>query len=152
MFFVNSLREHNLERLDVEVMNRMKGLKSLDISDNEIGIIPAGLSLPNLTVLDCSDNNLFNLEFVKKFPRLHTLHVEGNNIEVSTPPSRYHLYGLTNPPLASIIWNVHLSAYIFRNPLIHIHKQKVIHFFGNSFIQAFACWLMIVHKSIILFS
>ena len=97
MFFVNSLREHNLERLDVEVMNRMKGLKSLDISDNEIGIIPAGLSLPNLTVLDCSDNNLFNLEFVKKFPRLHTLHVEGNNIEVSTPPPVPFVW--TNPIL-----------------------------------------------------
>lgn len=73
-----SLSDQNITELDVSVMNEMVTMKSLDLSGNDIRVIPSGLRLPSLTILDVSYNELTSIRFVKHFPDLECLYVTGN--------------------------------------------------------------------------
>lgn len=65
------------------LFNQLTSLETLDISQNSLSSIPDDLRLPALRVLDCSDNQLQCVKFVKAFRKLRELYFDDNdNISV----------------------------------------------------------------------
>uniref|UniRef100_A0A7N4P0B6 Leucine-rich repeat and WD repeat-containing protein 1 n=1 Tax=Sarcophilus harrisii TaxID=9305 RepID=A0A7N4P0B6_SARHA len=88
---VKSLRPHGLSRkrslsnlqlrtkdLDLKLLNRMKQLKELDLSDNLLERVPEGLDLPCLQVLKCSNNQLEDVTPLQQFSALEEVDFEDN--------------------------------------------------------------------------
>ena len=65
-----------------EVLQKMKSLTVLNLSDNALRIFPNSSGLTALRHLDISANCLSTLEFVEKMPQLEDLRVEGNGLKV----------------------------------------------------------------------
>lgn len=64
--------------VDVDLFNKLKGLKSLDLSQNQLIYIPDDLKLPVLTVLDCTQNCLQSVSFAQNFRKLKELYFDEN--------------------------------------------------------------------------
>ncbi|XP_068945537.1 leucine-rich repeat and WD repeat-containing protein 1 isoform X2 [Petaurus breviceps papuanus] len=64
--------------LDLKLLNRMKQLKELDLSDNLLEKVPEGLELPCLQVLKCSNNQLEDVTPLQQFPALEEVDFEDN--------------------------------------------------------------------------
>ena len=62
----------------------MTSLKTLDVSQNQLTNIPDQLKLPALQALNCAQNLLDSVTFVKNFKRLSELFFDDNeNLSVS---------------------------------------------------------------------
>lgn len=68
-----------MAEIDVNLFNNLTSLETLDISQNCLTNIPDTLRLPKLRVLDCSDNQIKCVKFVKAFKKLQELYVEDND-------------------------------------------------------------------------
>ncbi|XP_051847830.1 leucine-rich repeat and WD repeat-containing protein 1 [Antechinus flavipes] len=64
--------------LDLKLLNRMKQLKELDLSDNLLERVPEGLDLPSLQVLKCSNNQLEDVTPLQQFSALEEVDFEDN--------------------------------------------------------------------------
>ncbi|XP_059573019.1 leucine-rich repeat and WD repeat-containing protein 1 isoform X2 [Alligator mississippiensis] len=64
--------------LDPRLFSRLRHLQKLDISDNELVKFPNSLTLPELRVLNCSNNQLDDVTTLKQFPKLEELSYENN--------------------------------------------------------------------------
>ncbi|XP_019400955.1 PREDICTED: leucine-rich repeat and WD repeat-containing protein 1 isoform X2 [Crocodylus porosus] len=64
--------------LDPRLFSRLRHLQKLDISDNELVKFPNSLILPELRVLNCSNNQLDDVTTLKQFPKLEELSYENN--------------------------------------------------------------------------
>ncbi|XP_036623492.1 leucine-rich repeat and WD repeat-containing protein 1 [Trichosurus vulpecula] len=64
--------------LDLKLLNRMKQLKELDLSDNLLEKVPEGLDLPCLQVLKCSNNQLEDVTPLQQFTALEEVDFEDN--------------------------------------------------------------------------
>ena len=84
-FFSFSLSDKDIDGcLDSRVIQKLKNLNVLDISQNNITEIPELLQLPNLETLDCSYNDLQSIQFLNNFKNCKQLYIDGNDsIEVS---------------------------------------------------------------------
>ncbi|XP_032633911.1 leucine-rich repeat and WD repeat-containing protein 1 isoform X1 [Chelonoidis abingdonii] len=69
--------------LDPRLFSRLRHLQNLDLSDNLLDKLPANLSLPDLRVLNCSNNQLEDVTVLKQFPLLEELNYE-NNVYLTT--------------------------------------------------------------------
>ena len=78
-----SLSGRRLKRIDREALQKMKSLTVLNLSDNELRMLPCNAGLTALKQLDLSENRLNSLEFVENMPQLEELRVEGNGLTVS---------------------------------------------------------------------
>ncbi|KAK2181384.1 hypothetical protein NP493_401g04030 [Ridgeia piscesae] len=104
----------------------------LDVSENHLRDIPTDVGLPLLRKLDCSDNQLYSLGFVKQFPRLEELYVEGNGLESSARfvvgalcPKIKHVDKTPGSTLRKMVENV--SSKI----MSHVEKQWEMKFADN---------------------
>lgn len=79
-WFVSSLSKLQLKTgdLDPRLFSRLRHLQKLDISDNELVKFPNSLTLPELRVLNCSNNQLDDVTTLKQFPKLEELSYENN--------------------------------------------------------------------------
>ncbi|XP_048224732.1 leucine-rich repeat and WD repeat-containing protein 1 isoform X2 [Perognathus longimembris pacificus] len=66
------------EHLDPNLLGRLKQLQELDLSNNQLEVLPANLGLPHLRVLRCANNQLGDVTTLCQFPRLEELSLEGN--------------------------------------------------------------------------
>ncbi|XP_060575717.1 leucine-rich repeat and WD repeat-containing protein 1-like, partial [Ruditapes philippinarum] len=73
------LSERNIGRIDSEVFNQLKGLQTLDLSQNCLTSIPSDLHLPSLQTLDLSYNQLDSVDFVRQFDNLQQLYLGDND-------------------------------------------------------------------------
>uniref|UniRef100_A0A5F8GCQ9 Leucine-rich repeat and WD repeat-containing protein 1 n=1 Tax=Monodelphis domestica TaxID=13616 RepID=A0A5F8GCQ9_MONDO len=64
--------------LDLQLLNRLKQLRELDLSDNLLERLPDGLDLPSLQVLRCTNNQLEDLTPLQQFPALEEVDFEDN--------------------------------------------------------------------------
>ncbi|XP_043858025.1 leucine-rich repeat and WD repeat-containing protein 1 isoform X2 [Dromiciops gliroides] len=64
--------------LDLKLLNRMKQLKELDLSDNLLEKVPEGLDLPCLQILKCSNNQLEDVTPLQQFATLEEVDFEDN--------------------------------------------------------------------------
>ncbi|NWY65268.1 LRWD1 protein, partial [Erithacus rubecula] len=64
--------------LDPRLFSRLRHLQKLDLSDNLLDKFPNSLTLPDLRVLDCSNNKLEDVTALKQFPLLEELTYENN--------------------------------------------------------------------------
>ncbi|NXS57707.1 LRWD1 protein, partial [Brachypteracias leptosomus] len=64
--------------LDPRLFSRLRHLQKLDLSDNLLDKFPNSLTLPDLRVLNCSNNNLTDVTGLKQFPLLEELTYENN--------------------------------------------------------------------------
>lgn len=64
--------------LDLKLLNRMKQLKELDLSDNLLERVPEGLDLPCLQILKCSNNQLEDVTPLQQFAALEEVDFEDN--------------------------------------------------------------------------
>ena len=81
----SSLSCHGLSTIDVDLFNKLASLKTLDVSQNQLTNIPDQLKLPALQALNCAQNLLDSVTFVKNFKRLSELFFDDNELlSVST--------------------------------------------------------------------
>lgn len=79
--------------LDTTVLQNLKNLNVLDVSQNDITEIPESFSLPNLETIDCSYNDLKSLKFVDNFKNCKQLYVDGNDsIELSEKVKLFRMH------------------------------------------------------------
>ncbi|NXT81757.1 LRWD1 protein, partial [Zapornia atra] len=64
--------------LDPRLFSRLRHLQKLDLSDNLLDKFPNSLTLPDLRVLNCSNNKLEDVTALKQFPLLEELTYENN--------------------------------------------------------------------------
>uniref|UniRef100_A0A4X2K460 Leucine-rich repeat and WD repeat-containing protein 1 n=1 Tax=Vombatus ursinus TaxID=29139 RepID=A0A4X2K460_VOMUR len=64
--------------LDLKLLNRMKQLRELDLSDNLLEKVPEGLDLPSLQILKCSNNQLEDVTPLQQFTALEEVDFEDN--------------------------------------------------------------------------
>uniref|UniRef100_A0A8D0H3D8 Leucine-rich repeat and WD repeat-containing protein 1 n=1 Tax=Sphenodon punctatus TaxID=8508 RepID=A0A8D0H3D8_SPHPU len=64
--------------LEPQLFSRLRHLQELDLSDNLLERLPDNLSLPNLRVLNCSNNQLEDVTSLQQFPLLEELYYENN--------------------------------------------------------------------------
>ena len=83
----------NLVSVNTEILQRLKGLKELDVSDNQLSCINGErFSLTSLRELNCASNNLSSVDDFIMFPNLEKLDVSNNaSLEVA---DRYKLVSL----------------------------------------------------------
>ena len=94
MFYsIFSLHGLGLKHLDPILFQCLSRLEVLDVSENHLREIPNNIGLPLLRKLDCDDNQLNSLGFVKQFPQLEELYVEGNGLEVYGLNIEHFLFG-----------------------------------------------------------
>ncbi|XP_012584653.1 PREDICTED: leucine-rich repeat and WD repeat-containing protein 1 isoform X2 [Condylura cristata] len=66
------------EHLDPKLLSRLTQLQELDLSNNQLQMLPANLGLPRLRVLRCGNNQLGDVTALRQFPDLEELSLEGN--------------------------------------------------------------------------
>ncbi|KFV82960.1 Leucine-rich repeat and WD repeat-containing protein 1 [Struthio camelus australis] len=64
--------------LDPRLFSRLRHLQKLDLSDNLLDKFPNSLTLPDLRVLNCNNNQLEDVTALKQFPLLEELTYENN--------------------------------------------------------------------------
>lgn len=64
--------------LDPRLFSRLRHLQKLDLSDNLLDKFPNSLTLPDLRVLNCNNNQLEDVTALKQFPLLEELNYENN--------------------------------------------------------------------------
>ncbi|XP_076130420.1 leucine-rich repeat and WD repeat-containing protein 1 [Alosa pseudoharengus] len=64
--------------LPVHLLSRLTSLEKLDLSGNMLLGMPAGLSLPSLRVLDCSNNDMEDIASLQSLTALEELSLEDN--------------------------------------------------------------------------
>ncbi|NWR34505.1 LRWD1 protein, partial [Tachuris rubrigastra] len=64
--------------LDPRLFSRLRHLQKLDLSDNLLDKFPSSLTLPDLRVLNCNNNQLEDVTALKQFPLLEELTYENN--------------------------------------------------------------------------
>ncbi|NXD11583.1 LRWD1 protein, partial [Nothocercus nigrocapillus] len=69
--------------LDPRLFSRLRHLQKLDLSDNLLDKFPNSLTLPDLRVLNCNNNQLEDVTALKQFPLLEELTYE-NNVYLTT--------------------------------------------------------------------
>ena len=79
-----SLSGRELERLDVQLLNRMPLLEVMNLSDNCLKSMPSNLELKMLKKLDCSENELSDISFLETLTSLRELNMDGNFLDVSS--------------------------------------------------------------------
>ncbi|XP_006889860.1 PREDICTED: leucine-rich repeat and WD repeat-containing protein 1 [Elephantulus edwardii] len=67
------------EHLDPKLLCRLKLLKELDLSNNQLDTLPANLGLSHLRILHCANNQLGDITCLSQFPQLEELSLEGNH-------------------------------------------------------------------------
>ncbi|XP_016054483.1 PREDICTED: leucine-rich repeat and WD repeat-containing protein 1 isoform X2 [Miniopterus natalensis] len=66
------------EHLDPKLLSRLKQLQELDLSNNQLEVLPANLGLSHLRILRCANNQLGDVTTLGQFPQLEELSLEGN--------------------------------------------------------------------------
>ncbi|XP_007518052.2 leucine-rich repeat and WD repeat-containing protein 1 [Erinaceus europaeus] len=66
------------EHLEPKLLSRLTQLRELDLSNNQLETLPAGLGLGHLRVLRCANNQLADVGGLSQFPQLQELSLEGN--------------------------------------------------------------------------
>jgi len=79
-----SLSGRKFKRIDRTVLQKMTSLTALNLSDNQLRLLPSCVGLTALRHLDVSENCLSSLEFVEKMPQLEGLRIEGNGLKVGS--------------------------------------------------------------------
>lgn len=64
--------------LEPQLFSHLRHLQELDLSDNLLERLPENLSLPNLRVLNCNNNNLEDVIALQQFPQLEELQYLNN--------------------------------------------------------------------------
>lgn len=72
-FFSLSKLQITTEDLEPQLFSHLRHLQELDLSDNLLERLPDNLSLPNLRILNCDNNNLEDVTSLKQFPQLEEL-------------------------------------------------------------------------------
>ncbi|XP_015222778.2 leucine-rich repeat and WD repeat-containing protein 1 [Lepisosteus oculatus] len=82
---LEQVRRLNLSGLDLRsadlplpLLSRLRSLEKLDLSRNRLQELPAGLQLPRLCSLDCSDNEMEDVLSLQSLTALEELRLEGN--------------------------------------------------------------------------
>ncbi|CAK6444568.1 unnamed protein product [Pipistrellus nathusii] len=70
--------ELHSEHLDPKLLSRLKQLQELDLSNNQLEVLPDNLGLSHLRVLHCCNNQLGDVTALCQFPKLEELSLEGN--------------------------------------------------------------------------
>ncbi|XP_036264867.1 leucine-rich repeat and WD repeat-containing protein 1 isoform X2 [Pipistrellus kuhlii] len=70
--------ELHSEHLDPKLLSRLKQLQELDLSNNQLEVLPDNLGLSHLRVLHCCNNQLGDVTALCQFPQLEELSLEGN--------------------------------------------------------------------------
>nr|KAF6490095.1 leucine rich repeats and WD repeat domain containing 1 [Molossus molossus] len=66
------------EHLDPKLLSRLTQLQELDLSNNQLEMLPANLGLSHLRILRCANNQLGDVTALCQFPELEELSLEGN--------------------------------------------------------------------------
>lgn len=66
------------EHLDPKLLSRLTQLQELDLSNNQLEVLPANLGLSHLRILRCANNQLGDVTALCQFPQLEELSLEGN--------------------------------------------------------------------------
>uniref|UniRef100_H0WY20 Leucine-rich repeat and WD repeat-containing protein 1 n=1 Tax=Otolemur garnettii TaxID=30611 RepID=H0WY20_OTOGA len=66
------------EHLDPKLLCRLTRLQELDLSNNQLEMLPDNLGLSRLRVLRCANNQLGDVTALCQFPQLEELSLEGN--------------------------------------------------------------------------
>ncbi|KAK2117283.1 Leucine-rich repeats and WD repeat domain-containing protein 1 [Saguinus oedipus] len=66
------------EHLDPKLLCRLTQLQELDLSNNQLEVLPDNLGLSHLRVLRCANNQLWDVTALCQFPKLEELSLEGN--------------------------------------------------------------------------
>lgn len=66
------------EHLDPKLLSRLKQLQELDLSNNQLEMLPDNLGLSHLRILRCCNNQLGDVTALCQFPQLEELSLEGN--------------------------------------------------------------------------
>lgn len=66
------------EHLDPKLLSRLKQLQELDLSNNQLEMLPDNLGLSHLRILRCCNNQLGDVTTLCQFPQLEELSLEGN--------------------------------------------------------------------------
>ncbi|KAL0605525.1 Leucine-rich repeat and WD repeat-containing protein 1 [Plecturocebus cupreus] len=66
------------EHLDPKLLCRLTQLQELDLSNNQLEVLPDNLGLSHLRVLRCANNQLGDVTALCQFPKLEELSLEGN--------------------------------------------------------------------------
>ena len=80
--YLFSISGCKIKYLDKNAFERMTRLKELNLSHNELRIMPGDLTMPQLRRLDISDNCLSSMDFLEKLSSLEELSIEGNGLQV----------------------------------------------------------------------
>lgn len=64
--------------MDPKLLSRLKQLQELDLSNNQLEVLPANLGLSHLRILRCANNQLGDVTTLGQFPQLEELSLEGN--------------------------------------------------------------------------
>ena len=72
-----SMSDRGLTELSAEALSQLQMVDTLDLSLNKLKSFP-DVTLPRVTTLDVSENELVDVNFVTNFPNLQKLYIDGN--------------------------------------------------------------------------
>ncbi|XP_077996400.1 leucine-rich repeat and WD repeat-containing protein 1-like [Glandiceps talaboti] len=86
-----SSRDLKFQDLKALGLSRFPRLEQLDVSDNNLTSFPENLPLQHLRKLNCSNNRLKDVTFLKQFPKLEEISIEMNLVNVNEEYIAVHM-------------------------------------------------------------
>ena len=71
------MSDRGLTELSADALSQLQMVDTLDLSLNKLKSFP-DVTLPRVTTLDVSENELVDVNFVTNFPNLQKLYIDGN--------------------------------------------------------------------------